>query len=541
MQAPAHIRLIVHGARRIQGHMDWPELAAPDLPSVASLVAAADAQRPSGTTWLSGGEPTLRADLPLVIQALVQSGHTVGLDTDGLALVRPAVLDGLKAHGLSQLRLPLHSVLTAAHDWVEGQPGSARRARRTAAAAQTVGLPLEVSTLVTRSTVSQLVATVRAAHALGARRMYLRRPRHRGPAGRLFVTVSPRFGLAEPYLEAAAARGRELGLPVRLDGFPRCVVARVRSDALTADQESWVVPEALREALAGLLHDPVHPTACPRCPGLPVCSGAPADYLQRFGRLELDDPGLSSSERPVPRPPQFGTTPSPPPPRAGRSPATRLRFAVRQAVQSDLGGDPTAGMARNPVAPLRMTLSGTPREIKMEMVRLAQSGPAPLLLDAGTALRRPEAHSLLREVLRLGFTTITVRGDPSQLGRRSRRSLARLQGITRFEAELRLPAPTTKAEADPAEPVQATLASLRAIATATDADIGVILILPAAPTPEVLDAWSRVWDPDIWPAPPTVYFDGPPARDAWTRALVDGPAGLLGAVQSALETRAFAQ
>ncbi|HCH63296.1 MAG TPA: hypothetical protein DFR83_10855, partial [Deltaproteobacteria bacterium] len=249
MQQPTHIRLVVHGARRQTGHHDWPHVNNAPTPSLDAVVAAARPHPTAGTTWLSGGEPTLRADLPALIERLTEHGHAVGLDTDGLALSRPAVLAGLKARGLTRLRIPLHSIIAAAHDWVEGAAGSGRRTRKTAAAAQAVGIPLEINTLVTRSTVSHLVDTVRAAHALGARRVVLRRPRQRGAAGSRFVTVSPRLGLAEPYLEAAAARGRDLGVKVRIDGFPRCTVRRVRTDVLTADRELWVVPNALAAVL----------------------------------------------------------------------------------------------------------------------------------------------------------------------------------------------------------------------------------------------------------------------------------------------------
>jgi MoaA/NifB/PqqE/SkfB family radical SAM enzyme len=541
MQPASHIRLVVHPARRSAGHTDWPGSAELPVPPLDDVIAAAEAHRPAGIVWLGGGEPTLRADLPRLISELSARGFAVGLDTDGLALVKPAVLAGLKERGLAWLRLPLHSVIAAAHDWVEGQPGGAKRVRRTAAAAREVGLSLAFQALVTRSTVPHLVDTVRAAHALGASIMHLRRPRRRGRAGDVFVTVSPRLGLAEPYLEAASARGRDAGLAVRLDGFPRCVCTRVRSDVLTEDREQWVIPDALMEALAPLLTEPAPAPSCPRCPGLPTCTGAPADYVDRFGRLEIDDPGLSATERPRPLPPVYGETPAVPPPRAGRSPATRLRFAVRQSSLPDLGGDPTAGMDHNPVQPLRMTLSGTSRNIRIEMVRLSQSGPAPLQIDAGADLARPDAHALLREVLRLGFTHITVRGDVTALGKRSRRSLTRLKGIHRFEAGLWHP-DASQHDALAGEGHHAgTLAALAHLAATTDAEIGVVAWLPERPTDSGLAPWAAAQTLGALPGELRFEFPSEPNRPAWTAVLDNTAEPLATALRLALESRAVPQ
>ena len=533
MQRLPHIRLVVHPARRSPGHTDWPGTADLPVPSLEAILDAAAAHAPTGITWLGGGEPTLRPDLPLLIERLAAAGHTVGLDSDGLALVKPRVLQHLHAKGLRWLRLPLHSVLPDAHDWVEGTPGSARRVKRAATAARAVGLKLAGTVQVSRSTVPHLVDTVRALAALGARTVHLRRPRRRGAAGKVFVTVSPRLGLTEPYLEAAVARGRDAGIQVRLDGFPRCTAPRVRRSVLVEDNEPYVVPEPLSAHLQ--LAEPPAAEGCPRCPGPPLCSGAPGDYVDRFGRLELDDPGLSGTEREHPRPLVFGETPPVPPPRGGRSPATRLRFAVRQSALPDLGGDPTAGMGRNPTTPLRLRFAGSSRDIKVEMVRLSQEGPAPVVVEAGTALAQPDAHGLLRELLRLGFTEITVHGDVTALGKRSRRSLARLKGITRFVAQLWAPSAQAHDALAGADHHARTLAALAHLEKHTGAQVGVAGLLPVRPPETGLDVWSTAWSGGL-PGTPSFHFPRSPDAAAWAPIVASAPEPVSTALQEALET-----
>ena len=535
MHPAPHIRLVVHPARRAPGHTDWPGTTALPVPSLDSVVAAATEHRPSGVTWLSGGEPTLRHDLPQLITRLAELGHTVGLDSDGLALVQPRVVAALRAAGLSWLRLPMHSIIAGAHDWIEGTPGASKRIRRAAAAARSAEVQLAGTVLVTRSTVPHLVDTVRALSALGARTIHLRRPRRRGPAGEVFVTVSPRLGLAEPYLEAAVARGRDASTRIRLDGFPRCAAPRVRRDTLVDDADPYVVPEPLVDALRAVLAPLPAAPACPRCPGAPVCPGAPSDYVERFGRLELDDPGLSTSERPVPRPMVFGETPAPPPVRGGRSPATRLRFAIRQSATPDLGGDPTAGMDRNPLQPLHLRFGGPTRGLRMEMVRLAQSSSAPLDIDGGAALAGPDAHSLLREVVRLGFSEVRVTGDVTALGKRSKRSLTRLQGIHRFNGLLWHPDPEQHdALAGPGHHA-AVLAALTKLRDIVGSEVGIAGQLPTQPGPGGIDAWTAAWGDGGLPGAPAFSFAAPPDRSAWEAVLSSSPPDLAPALRSALE------
>ena len=528
MSAPQHIRLVAHPARRAPGQTDWPGDNTAPVPAIEELVACAQVHRPTGITWLSGGEPTLRADLPDLVRALAESGHDVGLDSDGLALTRIEVVRALQQAGLSHLRLPLHSLIADAHDWIEGTRGAARRVRRAAKVAQALGLPLSGQVLVSRSTTDQLVDTVRVLGALGAQRIHLRRPRRRGAAAGAFIRVSPRLGLAEPYLEAAIARSRDSRVAVRLDGFPRCAAPRARQAAFTRDQEAWAVPPSLAVLPVFDLSDPVAPS-CASCAAF--CPGAPADYIDRFGRLELDDPGMSAAEQVQPRAPVYGQTPAAPPARAGRSPATRLRFAVRQAATPDLGGDPIAGMSTAHKAPAqaRLSLEGTPRDIKIEMVRLAQVGAAQVIVDETTALCRPEAHTLLRELVRLGIPSLTVAGDLRILGRRSRRSLKRLVGVHHWVVELWSPDADAHDALCGSGDHQAVLDAGEALSKATGGTLAVRGLLPARPTS--VAAWTGAWE--HLPGRPAFRFAEAP-HPAWSTTRVPPP--LIAAVHQALRS-----
>ena len=447
--------IVAAGRTRSPGLLPWPVLSGVPDPSVASVAEAAG--RLGGPAWLGGGEPTLRRDLPALIEA-VAGAHPgpVGLDTDGQAVGQPGVAAGLVRLGVGRLRIGLHCGRPDAHDWLVGQPGASRRVRRAITAAAEAGLPVTVRCLVTRPTTDWLEETVRLAARLGAQAIDLVRLPAVGPSARQFISLSPRLGLAEPYLHAAVAAAQDAGARARLLGFPRCAVPRVPESAF--GDEPVIVPadprlDGLRAALAG----PMAAAPCPGCPGAPACSGPGGDYVAHFGREEID------SERPAPpgvpraEPPVFGHAPPAPPPRRGRAPATRLRFVRRQVSFPDLGGDPMAGeIPAPPMSVGHLDFSGSSRSVRRAMARICQEGVETLRLEGPGVFGHPDAEGLLRDALRLSLPRVEAAGDVRPLAALSDRAVVGLRGLARVVA-------STPPGADPDE-IDAVLARLARLA-----------------------------------------------------------------------------
>ena len=372
-------RLLVAHRRRAPGWLDRHEdREPPALEDLRSL--AGDADR----LVLTGGEPTLRPDLLRLLSAL---DRPLTLCTDGQALTSAERLGALQDRGVDRLRVRLHSVRPACHDFLVGQAGAAKRSVTALRVART-RMATEVEITVTRSNVGFLAETVQAAVELGVSRVRLRRVRRQGPAAERFVAVSPRLGLAEPFLEEAIEAGWRAGLGVEVEGFPACALGRGAS-ALDPSAELGAA-EPLGDR-------------CGSCDG---CPGIAADYLATFGAGEL----LSEDDHvrvEVPVPPVDPATP--PPPRVGRHPATRLRFVRQQAGRPTLAGDPNAGLAVIPGDPVvGFFLPGhSTRALRRELVELAQHRQGPLTLH--DAFAHPDWLSLLRDAELLGFE-VTLRG-----------------------------------------------------------------------------------------------------------------------------------
>ena len=398
--------LAVGGGPRGPSRLGEPDRAAPPTPRAALLAAA-----PRGPVWLGEGEPTLRADLLSVLAGLVAQGAVPGLDTDGEAFVLPGVPAALAGAGVAAVRFAVHSPVSAAHDWLVGRPGAARRVLRAVALAREAGLPVDLTATLTRPTMDHLPALGALAGTLGARALRLRPVRASGPAASAFVSLAARYGLQEPLLEECVARAAAAGVAVRLDGLPRCAAPRAPAASFR--------PVGAASA-----------AGCPGCPGAPVCEGAPADYVAVFGRGEFDSEGSRAPARPVPQPPAPGVAPAPPPPRQGRAPATRLRVVRRQAAFPDLGGDPQAGEPPRhpPPAALVVRFDGPSRAVRATILRLAQERPAALLVADDASIAHPAAAELLRECLRAA-PQVMVHGDLRPLSGLPEAALAGLRGL----------------------------------------------------------------------------------------------------------------
>ncbi len=447
--------LVLGGPRRPGGLLDWP-------PSSVSGATLADVRRllaqpglGSSSLTLVGGEVTLRADLLELVVAAAESGIQPGIWTDGLSLGTAEAAGRLRDAGLARVRITFCSARTDAHDWLIGVSGAARRAAAAIRTCRSKGLEVEADVVVTRPTTPYLEETAEVLLQLGVTAISFRRITRHGAAAKDFVTLSPRFGLCEPHLEAAVRHAVGGGVRVEVRQFPRCAVGPVSAQSCRSDPRLLLADEALsgEEMLAA--NSSAGP--CLRCPGLPACGGAPRDYVARFGWAELRPVQLQSGPLDQERPPtRAGQVPEPPPHRAGRFPATRVAFSLSQARRGHLEGDPLAGVraATEPVASQRFTFRAPSRvacaacgdaeitepeptrDLRMRLVSAAQEGAPLLRIASAGALAHPESVELLRETKRLAFSDVEVAGEASRLAELSDEQCLRLKHLGRVDISL---------------------------------------------------------------------------------------------------------
>ena len=482
-QTDRELRIVATTRPRAASRLDDAWLREIEDPSPSALAAHSGSAHEGEALWLWGGEPCLRADLPEVIAACARASHgQLGLRTDALAL-RPAALEPLREAGLRTVRVTLHSSRAEAHDWLVKQPGAARSALRNLRSCIDGGLSVEVEATVTRPTAPQLPELLLLCQRMGVRRLHLRRLVSRGAAADDFIALSPRMGLLEPLLVELASMLNER-TALALEGFPRCVAGAAAACCRPPDAIRWSTTPEEPPPLAG----------CPACPGTPECAGAPADYVQHFGRGEFASEDGGETARPLP-PSERGDAIAPPPPRSGRAPATRERVVIAQ-VDLPIEGDPLSPRAPRE-QPTLISLdipAGLPsRAIRQKLVRVAQEGAAVLCIAAPDVLRHPAAAELLRECTRLSFERVELHTDLRELASLGDAEVYALRG-------LHLVVGLLAEVADYAE----TAPQLERMARLAGADTAVAA---SVATPERVLAFADAWARGELPGPPRFRLD----------------------------------
>ena len=480
------VRLVASAQPRNRARIDgvsWPD----NDPTLQTVLAMVPRDLDAWGWTLSGGEPTTRADLPELIRQLSEAGAPrLGLATDGHALTKIDVARHLRESGLERVRIGLHSGRADAHDWIAGAPGSAKRVRRAIESCAAAGLLVEAEVVITRPTTPYLSETVEYLHALGARHIHFRRPWLSGQASQASLSLSPRLGLLQPELEAAAGLARRRALSVSLHDFPHCAAPAADRHRAREGTEVWIVPpgDDWDTVRAALQRDSTG--GCQGCPA--DCAGAPQDYVDRFGWQEFRSQG-------APIEPDDAWIPAG---RGGWLPATRVEVARSRSQGPKTG-------ASTPIAELDVWLdaSETTRTARVRMVHASQERPSILRLLGGWCLH-PKALQLLTEA-KLLYPEIHVRGELDPLNLLSDRQLKKLAGVTRFEGVLRAPdAVTHDAITGRDGSFDATIS---AIARLNAGELEAVIVAHP-PQPEGVAAFLAAWVDGQLPGEPRFVLDG---------------------------------
>jgi len=153
---------------------------------------------------LTGGEPTLRRDLPAIVSAAAAADLHVHLVTAGV----PIDADGLAAlqrAGLGSVQLSVQDAEAERSDRIAGAPVFAKKLAF-ARAARALRLPLTLNVVLHRENLARVAELIALARELGARRIELANTQYHGWALRNRAALLP---TREQLRAAAAAVARE--------------------------------------------------------------------------------------------------------------------------------------------------------------------------------------------------------------------------------------------------------------------------------------------------------------------------------------------
>jgi AdoMet-dependent heme synthase len=113
---------------------------------------------PAPHVVMTGGDPLRRADLRTLVHAAIERGIGVSLAPAVTPLLTRDRLAQLREDGVSAISLSLDGATAASHDGLRGVPGTFDATREALDWAAEVGLPVQVNTLVTATTLAELPA-----------------------------------------------------------------------------------------------------------------------------------------------------------------------------------------------------------------------------------------------------------------------------------------------------------------------------------------------------------------------------------------------
>jgi len=175
---------------------------------------------------LTGGEVTLRADLPELVAAARALGFSViQLQTNGRRLADEALCDVLLEAGVTEVSPALHGPSAAAHDELTRAPGSFLQTVRGIRNIKSRSGRVVTNSVMTRSTVRLLGPLAHLLVRLGVDQYQLAFPHPLGAAAAHFASIVPRLTHVAAYLPEGLDPGLRAGIGVMTEAVPLCFFA----------------------------------------------------------------------------------------------------------------------------------------------------------------------------------------------------------------------------------------------------------------------------------------------------------------------------
>ncbi len=127
----------------------------------AAALVDSFAERGASGLILTGGEPTLFAELPRLVAYAKSKGLDPRLITNGQRTAQPGYLRTLREAGLEHMHVSVHSHLPEAQARLTGNPGSLANIRRTLEGAFGLGIRVDINTVINKANSGHLSALAR--------------------------------------------------------------------------------------------------------------------------------------------------------------------------------------------------------------------------------------------------------------------------------------------------------------------------------------------------------------------------------------------
>ena len=279
-----HCRFCVQGDKRDR---------LPDKTTAEVCATLVEARSWADEVVFTGGEATVRADLPELIEHARDLGYRlIQLQTNGRTLGNPRAVTRLVEAGVTEFSPALHGPGPAVHDHLTGSEGSFRQTVRGIRNVKRLGLPILLNSVVTRANTPHLPAMAALCVALEVDQFQLAFVHALGTAAVNFEEIVPRLGRVAPLLQQALSIGQRAGVRVMTEAVPLCFLGEYRH--LAAE---WILPRARIYDADKIVEDytalrlsegKAKGDVCQRCALEESCEGPWREYPEHFGWGEFE-------------------------------------------------------------------------------------------------------------------------------------------------------------------------------------------------------------------------------------------------------------
>ena len=190
------------------------------------LLAELRGHRPGCTSVVfTGGEVTLREDLPDVVRAARAMGYQhVQVQTNGRRLSYTPYLKELMAAGVTEFAPALHGRDAQTHDALVRAKGAFQQTVRGIRNAREAGARVVLNSVVLKQNFRQLPAMTQLFAMLKVPQAQFAFVHAVGSAGTHFGEVVPRYAEVMPYLRKALLMGERAGMRMMTEAVPLCLL-----------------------------------------------------------------------------------------------------------------------------------------------------------------------------------------------------------------------------------------------------------------------------------------------------------------------------
>jgi molybdenum cofactor biosynthesis enzyme MoaA len=273
----------VQGDKRLK----WGARPAAELRQVLA------AGRPEANALVfTGGEPTLRKDLPDLVAYARELGYTtIQIQTNGRMLAHKGYCKLLIERGANEFSPALHGHVAVLHDYLTAAPGSWSQTVQGIRNLTSLRQRVLTNSVVTRSSFRHLPDLARLLTALGVDQLQFAFVHPTGTAAKEFSAVVPRMAMAAPFIMQGLRVGLDAGRRVTteavpycmLPGYEDCVVEKYIPRTAVFDAECTISDYTRYRYEEGKVKGP----DCRYCRHDADCEGPWREYPERFGWEEF--------------------------------------------------------------------------------------------------------------------------------------------------------------------------------------------------------------------------------------------------------------